>query len=454
MKKNNLQLYLWGCLALIMSSCLGLKEEYDDWNASNCQVSTFKLQSDSIPGLEDVKFTIDQINGLIYNKDSMPYGTEINGLVVCQMTFEVNPSAIEVFQAATGDSLTWNRTDSLDFSDYVRFDVFSIDGKATKRYVARLNIHQQVPDSMVWMSFSNRLLGKTVQEQKVIEWNNYFWMYVKATNGDELYHSPVMDKRTWIPVPLSGFDSKTPVFSQITEYEGCLYMQASDGTLYSSTNGSAWNEMPEQTPVVRALLGTINGSEQGKTSSRLAAIIQEDNAWYFATMDVDKHWEKGVAVPAGFPVSGFGNSSYESMFYWHLMVAAGKDRNEQLSNAAWETMTGLSWVCLTDDRKSWFEKREGVMLTQYDDNFFLIGGINSSNEALKDIYISRDKGISWLLADDTFIVLPETYKARGHASVLVDKDNFLLLFGGKEHNNANVLDELWSGRINRLGFRD
>ena len=452
MKKNYLRLWLMGCLVSIMSSCLGDGHEYE-MDLSNCLISNFYLMNDSIPDIENVIFTIDQVNGLIYNKDSMPYGTKSNWLFVSQITFEVVPSAVDVYQAATGESLSWNWIDSLDFSDYVQYDVYSADQTATKRYIAKLNIHQQAPDSMEWEYFSDRLLGKTVQEQKVIERNNYYWMYVKAASGYELYRSPVTDRKTWLPVSLTGLDGRTMILSQITEYEGNLYMQASDGALYSSSDGVAWNSMPEQTPVVIALLGTINGSEQSKTSSALATIIQEDNAWYFAAMDVNHQWKKGVAVPAEFPVSGFGNASYESMFYWHLMIAAGKDRSGGLSNAIWETMTGLSWVRLTDERKSRFEKREGVMLAQYDGNLFLIGGIKSSNEAAKDIYISQDKGFTWSIAD-TLIVLPETYKARGHASLLVDKDNFLLLFGGKETNSANVLDELWSGRINRLGFKD
>ena len=453
MKKKNLQLWIVGCMAFILSSCLGSdKWEYDEWNGSNCLISSFKLLHDSIPGLENVKFTIDQINGLIYNKDSMPYGTEINWLVVCQVDFEVTPSAVEVYQAAKHDSMTWNTTDSLDFSDYVRFDIYSADQKATKRYYAQLNIHQQVPDSMDWKWSSNRLLGKAVQEQKVIVRNNFYWMYVRAASGYELYRSPVADRKTWTPVALTGLSGKTVILSQLTEYEEVLYLPASDGSLYYSTDGGNWNVL-EQTPAVKTLLGTINGSEQGKTSSKLAAIIQEDNIWRFATMDVDRKWEKGTVTPAEFPVSGFGNSSYESMFFWRLVVAAGKNRNGGLSDAAWETMTGLSWVRLTDARKSYFDKREGVMLTQYDGNLFLIGGINALNEPKKDIYISWDKGISWAKAD-SLIVLPETYKARGHASVLVDKDNFLHLFGGKENNSANILDELWSGRINRLGFKD
>ena len=453
MKKYNWQTWIVGCWALVMSSCLGTdKDDYDQWNLSNCLISSFSLQNDSVPELENVRFTIDQVNGLIYNKDSMPYGTEINWKVICKIGFEVGFSALEVFQAATGDSTTWNNADSLDFRDYVRINVFSYDGKNSKRYYAQLNIHQQLPDSLAWSWFSSRLLGKAVQEQKVIEQDNYFWMYVRSSNGFELYRTPVNDKRTWTPVTLTGFGNKTVIISQIIEYEGIWYVPASDGTLFYSTNKTDW-EMMETAPAVKTILGVINGSIIGKRSSVLASIIQENNALYFATMNANNQWEKGVAVSDNFPLSGFGVTSYETAFYWHLVAAAGKDRNGKLSNSVWETMNGLNWVCSTDERKSYFNKREGVMVTHYDDKMFLFGGINESNSAERDIFYSLDRGITWALAD-SLLYFPETFRARGFASVIVDKDNFLHLFGGKENNNAHILDELWSGRINRLGFKD
>ena len=452
MKKYKWQIWILGCWAFILSSCLGTKDDYDDWYLSNCLIKSFSLQSDSVPGLANVKFTIDQVNGLIYNKDSMPYGTEINWKVICKVDFEVLPSAIDVFQAATGDSASWNTTDSLDFRGYVRFDVFSQNEKNMKRYFAQLNIHQQVPDSMAWSWFSNRLLGKAVQEQKVIERNNYFWMYARSPGGYELYRTPVYDRRTWTPAPLTGLSGKTFLLSQITEYNGILYMPASDGALYYSTNSTDWKIM-ETAPAVKSILGVIDKNEVVNNAYVLASIIQEGNNLYFAAMNTKNAWEKGVAAPEQFPVSGFGNTTYETSYYWHLVVTAGKDRNGKLTNAVWETMNGLNWVCLTDERFPSFNKREGVMITHYDDKMFLIGGINASNTAERDIYYSLDRGITWKLTD-SLMYFPESFRARGYASVIVDKDNFLHLFGGKENNSANILDELWSGRINRLGFKD
>ena len=66
---------------------------------------------------------------------------------------------------------------------------------------------------------------------------------------------------------------------------------------------------------------------------------------------------------------------------------------------------------------------------------------------------SANRGLSWTLVNK-LIVLSETFQPRGYASLLVDKDNYMLLFGGKEKHDRAVLDELWRGRINRLGFKE
>ncbi|MDR3260433.1 MAG: exo-alpha-sialidase, partial [Tannerella sp.] len=215
-------------------------------------------------------------------------------------------------------------------------------------------------------------------------------------------------------------------------------------------DGILW-DVRKDAPEIKALLGVLEAGEVVGHPSLLTAIVREGDDWFFASMSEDMQWKTGAAVPEAFPVAGFGNVSYEQMYYPYLTLVAGKDRRGRLSNLSWSTMDGLAWVRLTDENKSFYEEREGVMLTQYDGKLFLIGGIDASNHAQKDIYRSENKGVTWNLAD-TLIVLPEDCRARGYASVLVDEENFLLLFGGKESNGANMLEELWRGRINRLGF--
>lgn len=451
--ENVKRLHLWlvGSLLLLLSSCLDSDEnEYSDWLYSNCQIKSFSLSNDSISGLKNVKFTIDQVNGLIYNKDSMAYGTVIDEKVVCTITYEVGALNIEVYQDALKDSAYWNGSDSLDFSSFVRFDVYSVDGKAVKRYIAKLNVHQQVPDSMEWTLRESPLLGKTAQDQKVITHNGAYWMYVKGQDGYELYLSS--NATHWTEANLTGLTEKTFMLSQLVSYEGFLYLPTTEGVLYQSVNGTDWSAL-DDAPEVKAVLGVVYESGQLKRPSALATVINENDKWYYAAMNKDFQWQTGSEIVSTFPVTGFGHVSHEVMYYQRLMVVAGKSRDSQLSNAAWETMDGIQWVQLTDDRADSFDKREGIALTTYDEHFYLFGGINASNTAKKDIYRSENKGVTWEQVD-TLIVFPEAYKARGYSSVLIDDDNFILLFGGKENNSANMLDELWSGRINRLGFKD
>ena len=137
----------------------------------------------------------------------------------------------------------------------------------------------------------------------------------------------------------------------------------------------------------------------------------------------------------------------------HGPARAGKTAAGELTNAAWSTFDGKSWALLTDASSSYFGKREGASLTYYDDKFFLIGGFSTAGKGTSDIYLSIDKGVSWALAA-SMVMLPWAFAGRGYSSGVVDKNKYMLIFGGKTSNNAASLNEIWRGRINRLGFKE
>jgi hypothetical protein len=137
------------------------------------------------------------------------------------------------------------------------------------------------------------------------------------------------------------------------------------------------------------------------------------------------------------------------MYQPYLAVSSGRDGDGRLSNVLWSTMNGLSWIPFTKEQAA-FPACEGVALFYYDDLFYTAGGIDESGTGSNDLYYSKDRGVTWW--QDTVHVMPEDYEARGFSSVVVDKNNFVLLFGGKAGRDTNILNELWRGRINRLGF--
>ena len=170
--KSKIFLLITGCFAVLLTSCLG-DSDYDSYYEvdKNCQITEFSLSSDSVSGLSDVKFTIDQLNGRIMNLDSMPFGTEIEK-VICTVKYGSYVTKLEVIQEATGDTIDWNAEDSLDFSKPVKFITSSYDGMTKRVYVAQVNVHQVVPDSMVWRQYTTNMLPTKFIDQKVISFND------------------------------------------------------------------------------------------------------------------------------------------------------------------------------------------------------------------------------------------------------------------------------------------
>jgi len=452
--KNKIVLFLTGCLTLLLPSCLGSDSEYELDLVPDSQISSFRLSHDSIPVLSSTKFIIDQINGRIFNHDSLPYGTKVEEVVATiEYSTTIGVSSIKVMQSAVNDSLTiWNGTDSLNFSDKVLMVVTAFNGINTKEYTAQVNIHQVVPDSMVWNNIASLT---SAEERKVIPvvdgGNEYFYMYLANGGAYKLERALVSNPTAWTSVDVNGLPSGQLILSQIVDYEGTLYAPAKTGELYRSTNGADWSAV-SNAPSIVSILGIVKEETVARRPSALAAIINKNGSLHFASLNKDGEWIEGNVIHNGFPISGFGAISHNSMFREHLLLVGGRNAENTLVNTAWATMDGRSWAVIKESSSTSFEASEGLSVVEYDDALFLVGGVDSSGKAYKDIYLSKDRGITWTKTS-SLVLMPDEFKARAFASAIVDKNtNNLFLFGGKERNSGNDLGDLWVGRINRLGF--
>lgn len=458
--KNRIVLFIAGCCALLLSSCLGSDDnEYE--LSRDCQILSFSLSNDSIPELKNVVFTIDQTTGRIFNIDSMPYGTKLDEKVICTVKLASTVYSCQVIQEAVGDTIPWNLEDSLDFSKPVKFINTLWDLQTTKAYLAQVNIHQVVPDSMVWGIYKEGITDGAVKEEKVVVFgegnDESYYMYTQPANASEgyqLYRSAVSDGKNWTKLTVAGLPAGEVRLSQITAYGDAFYAVTTKGALYRSTDGQNWT-LVGNTPVIKALLGAIDVDDDftaaGKQPSALSAVIDKDGTLLYGYMNKEMEWNEGTLLNEGFPLTGFGSLSYNLMFRARLLVVAGRDKDNKLTNTAWVTDDGKAWTKLTDDEAAPFDKQEGVAVAEYDEKLFMLSGIGETGKASSDVYLSRDGGITWNVSD-SLVMMPQDFKARGFSSIHVDKDNYMYLFGGKETNSSNVLNQIWRGRINRLGF--
>lgn len=442
----------------LMSSCLGDESySYEYEVAKNCQISSFSLTNDAISGLSNVKFTIDQLSGQIFNADSLPYGTTLEK-AICNVSYASSSTVgkIEVMQKAVGDTIEWNKNDSLDFSQTVRFVVWSHDGTVSKTYDTSINIHQLVPDSMEWTLYAKNITQQTMKEQTVVHrtymGEECYFLYGEPAGIDlpyRLYYAPVKQPNTWKEIALQGLPTGQIYIPQIREYEGTLYAPSNTGALYQSTDGQQWSVV-KNTPHVAYLIGGIN--EENHQGSALTTIIDESGTLRFAAMNEDQQWVVGEEVPAEFPVTGFGFENFYSMYHEYLMIVAGRTADDQLVNSSWATLNGESWALLTDESAHYFDRMEGVMVKAYDEKIFLIGGINAAGKASRTIYETIDKGVTWFSVD-SMITLPDTYRERGFGTLIVDDDQYMSIIGGKMSSRGNIMQEIWRGRINRLAYK-
>ncbi len=381
----------------------------------------------------------------------MDYGTVIEDKVVATVGVGSYVSQIQVIQEATGDTIDWESGDSLDISQPVYFLIYNAGGTIQRTYTAQVNIHQTVPDSMVWGEHTSQALGISVIEQKVILQDDTYYMYVhQTTNGGyQLYTSTVADATNWDELSLTGLPEEGVQLSQITSFGDTLYVPTTEGTLYYSANATDW-ALVKNTPFVQAILGGMD--ESVNQPAELATIINDDNELKFAAMNLRGEWNIGASVPDDFPVEGFASQPVSLMYRERIMLAGGKTQSGELVSSTWATMDALTWLEQTDPLGDYlFTQRQGASMAYYDEMYYLIGGLNASNQPLKDIYRSSDYGVTWNYID-SLVVLPSDYQARGFASMLVDPDNYLMIFGGKTSESGQILDDIWRGRINRLGF--
>lgn len=449
--KNKIFLFISGCILFMLSSCL----KNNEWESyyevdKNIQIKSFSLASDSVSALAGVAFTIDQINGRIMNLDSMEYGTKV-GDVICTLSYGSYTSEIKVIAEATGDTVTYNASDSIDFSKPVKFVLYANDGVSSRSYIANINVHQVVPDSMTWHAMpASSFPGIAMDEQKVLadSTKNTYSMYAHAT-GKEYHLYTSEDMRQWEEQALSGLPSSGLRLSEIVNFNGRLYVAATDGSLYESTDGKTWQKK-EDAPKIKTILGSME--EHVNQTARLSLLVEDADGIRYAVMDKDGRFETGSAVLEGFPVDGFATQNIYLMYKDRILLAGGKDTRGSLLQSVWSTLDGLNWAEQTDAYgNKLFSKREGVSLALYDGVCYLIGGFDASGKPLKDIYRSSDHGVTWEYVDE-LMVLPEDFQARGYASLVVDPDNFLTIIGGKSQAAGQVLKENWKGRINRLGF--
>ena len=388
----------------------------------------------------DYPFVINQGEGLIYNADSLPVGTDISKVVV-----GITADTYGIYVVAETDSL-WESTDSLNFESPIQFKVLAEDGTFGRTYTAKINVHQQDPETLSWIRMEGNF-SQDIKGQKAVYANST--IYVFAEQDSQVAMTSSADGKAW--TELASIDIPTKAdYTSVMVWGNQFYILA-DNDLYASVNGLHWDKV--ETSVKIASLTANYHSANGQKM-----VGADTDNHYIETKD-GIHWTRHEALPADFPACHVSFSSYpidtnDAIYRTVVMGDNGDSASSDTTVVAWTQLHPESeWVELAPSTSSSeCPNFENMSMIHYNGLLYTFGGTAQDVETFEPFsvfYQSMDNGITWESADDK-VSFPEEFsslyeQADGNYSCIVDNQNFIWIMWSRT-------GEVWRGRINKFGF--
>ena len=393
----------------------------------------------------DYPFTINQTSaiGLIYNADSLPYNTDVKKVSINLGTNGFYTTYV-LKDKSNEDSLCyWNGTDSLNFTNPIKFTVYAYDS-SSKSYEIKVNVHKVVPDSLVWNSYQSNFPGTDITGgQKAVTLNNKVYVFAETGAGVELTSSE--DGKDWSTFEaLSGFTA-TPDYSSVIVFNNHLLILAGN-LIYTSTDGKSWKQT---TTAANALVATNGGKLFGIQQGKFIELISSENPDEVFTVSGNA----GIDVPEGFPTRNYSYAYYRlatnESIEKTILIGETPNSSDTITTVWAKLSTENSWVDYDNRTIYHCPKLENISLIRYDNKLFVFGGKGTYNQkevkAFQHFYVSEDNGYAWKPID-RYVCFPSSFIGKEDSySYFIDQQDYIwLMWSGS--------NEVWRGKINRLGF--
>ena len=445
-------------------------------------VKAFGLQADNnvLASLDSVFFTIDYDNGLIYNADSLPVGTDVSSLKVTIDFYNAVNSAVfnisgATVQSDTAINYTSSMSTALDFTGKTVLTVTSYDKTQVKDYQIMVLVHKENPDSLKWnQSWRRDLPGLTDQTTafKVVLQGDLYRAMSSDGNGCYLMtaDSPTAAwSRQQVTMPFE------PQIASLTATADALYMLDSAGGLWTSTDGTQWDAC-----------GVTWHSLLGAYGTRVLGITLDGAAYRHDEYPRSEGFEP-TAVEDGFPVA-HASDMIVTDNSWTVaqqgIIVGGIDAQGRLLSDVWG-YDGSAWGVINNSHSSALPALADATLFSYytyktlpgirryarQSTWYVMGGKLSDGSLNGNIYLSSTQGITWSVGDSTMsqpafmprfygaqaVVGNETLAVGGAAGAprrvptLVTSWDCpcIYLFGGY-NDRGELLPSVWRGVYNRL----
>ena len=431
----------------IMACSCEQKSSSSSKTSSVAKLTAFTfVKNDTMPGLGAAEFTIEERldTGLVFNKDSMLFGTKLDR-VIPRFTFAATPGA--AFLTFPDTTVVLTGYDTLNFNKQpIYLTIRSSDRKVTKVYQIKPTVHQADPDLYVWTQLNEGIYPEDDSEQRVVEVGEKFIMI--SSNGFDLDAYSSADGISWEMLDeVTGLPAGTKVRQIVSDSTTLYYGQ--DSIIYTSTDAVTW-EAHEVNKKVSTMLFFWN--------DQVWASVEEGERYELAIFEDNALIMTGLKPYGDFPISDFATVTFISASTRsRAMIIGGFAENGKSLNTRWNLEysphiaenNGYRMEEYSIDRPH-FTSLTGISVVNYDDRLMLFGGVNANRVYLgRDIYVSLDEGLNWTKVDSTKNQLPEIYQARQKMSAIV-RNNYIYLFGGEDAKYT--YSDVYRGKLNSINW--
>ncbi|MGI6074296.1 MAG: DUF6242 domain-containing protein [Fermentimonas sp.] len=444
MKSRFFGLVFWAILgAVILSSCTGSSYDYGfEGYSPDPQIQSFTVSSrgDEDGILLSTSFTIDQINGLIYNEKTLPYKFHVDSAMV--RIGSANGFQSITFKMYPDSNVVWTSVDSIDINRLTQITTVSRDGENTKTYSFKLNVYQQDPDIIKWEKIGNNLVPATVYKSNTISLKSQFITYYKNEGKVLATASDNGDGVNWEEKDVTGLPYEIRL-KTLNHMDDDLIAIDNSGSVYKSSDGLSWNKLASKY-IVTNIFGLLpSGSE-----NRLLVVVKDNGKDFFAiTKDFSEFRVLNEFDDSLLPIDGFSCSTIASSTSYAVryIVAIGGDMRDGSAN---EDIFMLEEkdnriAILKAKRPNGFNVHKSSLFF-YDNKPYMLAYSGGTNV----IAFSNNNGLDWKVTEENQ-ALPSNFSFRTNASVLTDNNNNIWIFGGVS-NDMRTLSEVWKGRLNKF----
>lgn len=385
----------------------------------------------------DYKFSIDQVQRLIYNVDSLPAGTRTTA-VLATITSK-NSSPVILMHAKQTENLDsaayYSSTDSINFSEPRFIRVYSSDYSAYAQYKVIVNVHKELPYEFKWHELAqNNSQLAAFFDLKAVACGDDIYVFGKTAEGTKVLKSAINDGSAWSSITMNESLS-SDAYQSAVALDGKLYI-ADGGKVYASADAATWTVVSDNADI-KQLIGASSKNLYAYTATGISVSEDKGANWKAEKLDTDKAYlpKQNISMNVAGVLSA---KDVENVMLLGTRDKALKDTvaTTWLRTVDYANEDGQWNYLEIENNKSgkmpWLDQ----VLTCAADTGFVALGSNGK------WYKSQNAGLTW--KQDKMVVLPAKFATEGRFAFCRDNQHYYWII-----RNGYV----WRGRFNIDGWR-